>query len=71
MLHTKFQGNRPGCSGEEFSFRFLTIYGHGSHFSHVIWPKYRNLRTPLPGGWIWNLIEIGQIEKKSLENVDS
>ena len=34
MLHTKFCGNRPTCSGEDF-FRVFTIYGHGGHLGHV------------------------------------
>ena len=34
MLHTKFRGNRPSGSGEDF-YRVFTIYGRGSHFGHV------------------------------------
>ena len=34
MLHTKFRGNRPASSGEDFCWVF-TIYGHGSHLGHV------------------------------------
>ena len=34
MLHTKFRGNRPTSSGEDFC-RVFTIYGHGSHLGHV------------------------------------
>ena len=34
MLHTKFRGNRPAGSGEDF-YRVFTIYGHGGHFGHV------------------------------------
>ena len=34
MLHTKFRGNRPASSGEDFC-RVFTIYGHGSHLGHV------------------------------------
>ena len=34
MLHTKFRGNRPAGSGEDF-LRLLTIYGHGGHLGHV------------------------------------
>ena len=34
MLHTKFCGNRPASSGEDFS-RVFTIYGHGGHLGHV------------------------------------
>ena len=49
MLHTKFQGNRPSCSGEEDLvvlekkiFKVFTIYGRGGHLGHVIWTKYIN-----------------------------
>ena len=34
MLHTKFRGNRPACSGEDFG-RVFTIYGRGSHLGQV------------------------------------
>ena len=35
MLHTKFRGNRPACSGEEDFLRVFTIYGCGGHLGHV------------------------------------
>ena len=34
MLQTKFRGNRPAGSGEDFR-RVFTIYGHGGHLSHM------------------------------------
>ena len=34
MLHTKFRGNQPAGSGEEF-LRVFTIYGHGGQIGHV------------------------------------
>ena len=34
MLHSKFPGNRPAGSGEDFR-RVFTIYGHGGHLGHV------------------------------------
>ena len=34
MLHTKFRGNRPAGSAEDFQ-RVFTIYGRGGHFDHV------------------------------------
>ena len=34
MLHTKFRGNWPAGSGEDF-LRVFTIYGHGGHLGHV------------------------------------
>ena len=35
MLHTKFCGNQPTGSGEDFC-RVFTIYRHGGHLGHVI-----------------------------------
>ena len=35
MLHTKSQGHRPSCSGEEDFERVFTIYGRGGHLGHV------------------------------------
>ena len=35
MLHTKFRGNRPAGSGEEYFERVFTKYGHGGHLGHV------------------------------------
>ena len=34
MLHTKFRGNRPADSGEDF-LRVFTIYGRGGHLGYV------------------------------------
>ena len=34
MLHTKFRGNRPAGSGEDF-LRVFTKYGHGGHLGHL------------------------------------
>ena len=34
MLHTKFHGNQPACSGKGF-LRVFTIYGHGGQLGHV------------------------------------
>ena len=34
MLHTKFRGNRPAGSGEDFE-RVFTIYRHGGLLGHV------------------------------------
>ena len=35
MLHTKFRGNRPAGSREEYFRRVFTIYGDGGHLGHV------------------------------------
>ena len=34
MVHTKFRGNRPAGSGEDF-LRVFTIYWAGCHLGHV------------------------------------
>ena len=34
MLHTKFRGNQPAGSGEDF-LRVFTIYRRGGHLGHV------------------------------------
>ena len=34
MLNTKFRGNRPAGSGEDFR-RVFTIYEHDGHLGHV------------------------------------
>ena len=35
MLHTKFRGNQPACSGVEDFERVFTIYGHGGYLDHM------------------------------------
>ena len=35
MLQTKFRGNRPAGSEEDFHIWVFTIYGHGGHLGHV------------------------------------
>ena len=35
MLHTKFRGNLPAGSTEEYFRRIFTIYGRVSHLGHV------------------------------------
>ena len=34
MLHTKFRGNQPASSREDF-LRVFTIYGRSGHLGHV------------------------------------
>ena len=46
MLHTRFRGNQPAGSGEDFC-KVFTIYGHhGGHLGHVTWTIYTNFRSP-------------------------
>ena len=47
MLHTKFRGNRPAGSGEDFLVIF-TIYGRGGHLGHVIKIPRTNFCSPYP-----------------------
>ena len=47
MLHTKFRGNRPAVSGEDF-LRVFTIYEHGGYHGHVTLMPLTNFRSPFP-----------------------
>ena len=47
MLHTKFRGNRPAGSVEDFR-RVCTIYWHGGHLGHVTQMPQTNFRSPYP-----------------------
>ena len=47
MLHTKFRGNRPAGSGEDF-WRVFTIYGRGCHLGHVTQMPRTKYRSPYP-----------------------
>ena len=48
MLHTKFCGNRPAGSGEEFFFMVFTIHGHGGHLGYVTRMPQTNFRSLVP-----------------------
>ena len=67
-LHTKFQDNQPRGSGKEDFLRFLPYMGMAA----ILIPFEQIFNQPLPGGCVWNLIEIGPAvsEKKSFENVN-
>ena len=52
MLHTKFRKNQPAGSGEDFLVVF-TIYGRGSHLSHVTWILQSIFRSPYP--WLLHI----------------
>ena len=47
MLHTKFCGNPPAGSGEDF-WRVFTIYGRGGHLGHVTQMPRTKISFPLP-----------------------
>ena len=46
MLQTKFRGNRPTRSGEDF-LKVFAIYSHGGHLGHVTWTIYINFCSPV------------------------
>ena len=47
MLHTKFRGNRPAGSGEDFRREF-TIYRRGCYLGHVTQMPRTKHSFPLP-----------------------
>ena len=47
MLHTKFRGNQPAGSGEDYR-RVFTIYGRGGHLGHVTRIKLTNFHFLVP-----------------------
>ena len=47
MLHTKFRGNRPASSGEDFLMVF-TIYRRGGHLGHVTQMMRTKYCSPYP-----------------------
>ena len=67
MLHTKFRGNRPASSGEDF-LRVFTIYGHGGHLGHVTSTLSSDFHFLVPEIFIQNLVQIGKVvsEKSGL-----
>ena len=60
MLHTKFRGNPPIGSGEDF-LRVFTIYGCGGHLGHVTQiSRTKFFVPPTHGGSTYNFTLIGQ-----------
>ena len=58
MLHTKFHGNRPAGSGEDF-LRVFTIYGRGGYLGHVTRIMSSDLHFLVPESFYTNLVQIG------------
>ena len=50
MLHTKFRGNRPAGSGEDF-LRLFTIYGRGGHLGHATSIMSSDFHCLVPGSF--------------------
>ena len=65
MLHTKFHGNRPACSGEDFK-RVFTICGHGCHLGHGTSIMSSDFHFLVPESFHKNL---GQISKVVSEKI--
>ena len=60
MLHTKFHGNQPASSGEDF-FKVFTIYGHGGHLGNVTSIMLTNFVFLYLKAFIQNLVQKGTV----------
>ena len=65
MLHTKFCGNRPAGSGEEF-YRVFTIYGHGGHLGHVTSIMSSDFHFLVPESFHKKLVQIGKVVSEKI-----
>ena len=66
MLHTKFRGNQPACSGEEDFWRVFTIYGRGGHLGHgtsIMSPYFHFL---VPESFHKNLVQISTVVSEKI-----
>ena len=61
MLQTKFRGNRPARSGEEFFLRVFTIYGRGGHLGHVTSIMLINFHYLVPESFHAKLVQNGSV----------
>ena len=66
MLHTKFCGNRPAGSGEDF-LRVFTIYGCGVHLGHVTSIMSSDFHFLIPESFIQNLVQIGTVVSEKIQ----
>ena len=66
MLHTKFRGNRPGGSEEDFG-RVFTIYGCGGHLGHVTSIINQIFISLYLKAFIQNLIQIGTVVSEKIQ----
>ena len=65
MLHTKFRGNRPAGSGEDF-IRIFPIYGHGGHLGHVTNIMSSDFISLYLKAFIKNLVQIGKVVSETI-----
>ena len=65
MLHTKFRGNRPAGSGEDF-LRVFTIYGRGGHLCHVTSIMFKKIISLYLKAFIQNLVQNGSVVSEKI-----
>ena len=65
MLHTKFCGNRPARSREDF-LRVFTIYGLGGHLGHVTSIMLINFHFLVPESFHANLVQNGSVVSEKI-----
>ena len=65
MLHTKFRGNRPASSGEDFR-RVFTIYGRGGHLGHVTSIMLITFISLYLKAFIQNLVQNGSVVSEKI-----
>ena len=65
MLHTKFRGNRPAGSGEEY-FKCFTIYGRGGHLGHMTSIMSSDFHFLVPESFHKKLIQIGTVVSEKI-----
>ena len=66
MLHTKFRGNRPAGSREDF-LKVFTIYGRGGHLGHVTSIMLTNFHCLVPESVHTNLVQIGTVVSEKIQ----
>ena len=66
MLHTKFRGNRPAGSTEDFR-RIFTIYGRVSHLGHVAASCHQIFVPLYPKAFIQNLVQIRTVVSEKIQ----
>ena len=65
MLHTKFRGNRPAGSGEDFQ-RVFTIYGHGGHLGHGTSIMSSDFHFLVPESFMQNLVQFNVVVSEKI-----
>ena len=67
MLLTKFRGNRPAGSGEEYFRKVFTIYGRGGHVGHVTSIMSSDLHSLYLKAFVKNLVQIGTVVSEKIQ----